>query len=1161
MSASSTVSNSYVNNNSWLQPKGHGLSSSTTSSSSSCSQQPTTSNKKSGMTIPNGTGNRRPSKIQPQQQDGFARSTASSRSRAGTTGADDSGVTQNAIYEAFAQAEKQLDTITTKQRRPSDLRRKSLAETSARRRSSRVGDSSTLATGTTPPTASSGAAGMLSPPQRTRAQSLAVVSNTRRRSTTTTTTTTRKSQPPSSSLLNPHNQQDKAKTSTITNRPPLHTSSNKTTSSPSCSDHPPPPTQPDSLVTAADRPEPGLVRLSDVLQNTLAVERQRAKEGLSKQLDTTTKTIGDPPSSSTDFSHRHQQLASEKSSADIIYHAKRRLTTAHQHDTEATPKTAMQSSLERRASLMAYVRQRPNDTQPSPQSPDTPPVASTSLARRTQQRASLSLKSQASPRQSPIPQPQQQQRKKSLQPIVTTCPSSSSSSSASTHVRVRKKSMATNDPPTPASLARRRRSRTESLKDGIPIIASPTTTPRSKKKSLSAQEAATAAAASAAISAANKPSNGKKPMVPPPTYTRKRGKTLPGNLAKPPVIQPIVQLPPMKMEPIQMALPEKQPKKASGDEETTISKKKTPVTPRQQRRSSTAATPNKKKVSPNLISTSRRPSMPQLSSSSARKLSISVAKQGGWYTYGDHQTPTSPGLTATATAAAATTTRRTPTTMAARKQAMLGRKNSLGNPATGSSAMVLPDQDTTPVDKESSRAMSLHAQLQAMVAQHTTTAAAAATTSPRLLTTTARQTQLDDHRLRTHRLSEPFLYAHNDPFDATPPTPKSAPMACQLYGGTHLSSFERQQEIQAYSNAIYFVGSTSGVKASHYRGHLNHGFDDERGDYLILRGDHLAYRYEILDELGKGSFGQVVKCFDHKTNTSVAIKLIRNKRRFHEQALMEVKILKDLVEWDPDDGHHNVRMTDYFYFRNHLCIVCECLSINLYEFIKKYEYKGFAVSLIKRFAVQLLRSLCLLYDHDVIHCDLKPENILLKHPAKSTIKVIDFGSSCFTNEKMYTYIQSRFYRAPEIILGTTYNTAIDMWSFGCILAELYTGIPIFPGETEQEQLACMMEVLGLPPMALMETCSRRKLFFDTYHRPRPVINSRGKTRVVGSKTLASVLRCSDHHEPLFLDFIQSCLQWDPDQRLSPYDALQHPWFTTSSAKPTPPPAPVVVVPT
>ncbi len=77
-------------------------------------------------------------------------------------------------------------------------------------------------------------------------------------------------------------------------------------------------------------------------------------------------------------------------------------------------------------------------------------------------------------------------------------------------------------------------------------------------------------------------------------------------------------------------------------------------------------------------------------------------------------------------------------------------------------------------------------------------------------------------------------------------------------------------------------------------------------------------------------------------------------------------------------------------------------------------------------------------------------------------KLIDFGSSCFETEKLYTYIQSRFYRAPEIILGLNYNTQIDMWSFGCLLFELYTGQPIFPGESEHDQLLCMMEILGAP---------------------------------------------------------------------------------------------------
>ena len=91
------------------------------------------------------------------------------------------------------------------------------------------------------------------------------------------------------------------------------------------------------------------------------------------------------------------------------------------------------------------------------------------------------------------------------------------------------------------------------------------------------------------------------------------------------------------------------------------------------------------------------------------------------------------------------------------------------------------------------------------------------------------------------------------------------------------------------------------------------------------------------------------------------------------------------------------------------------------------------------------------------------------------IKVIDFGSSCYEDERMYTYVQSRFYRSPEVILGMEYTTAIDMWSLGCLLAELYSGYPLFPGENETEQLACIMELCGLPPPNVQG--SRYRTFF------------------------------------------------------------------------------------
>ncbi|KAF2670155.1 hypothetical protein BT63DRAFT_371494 [Microthyrium microscopicum] len=370
--------------------------------------------------------------------------------------------------------------------------------------------------------------------------------------------------------------------------------------------------------------------------------------------------------------------------------------------------------------------------------------------------------------------------------------------------------------------------------------------------------------------------------------------------------------------------------------------------------------------------------------------------------------------------------------------------------------------------------------------------------------------------------------------------PKDRVSPSQAIQMVNLNIFERG-EIIDYKE-VYFCGTRNAKKiiGNADQASTNFGYDDERGDYNIKFGDHLSYRYEVVDLLGKGSFGQVVRCIDHKTGGLVAIKIIRNKKRFHQQALVEVNILQKLREWDPENKHSMINFTQSFYFRGHLCISTELLGINLYEFIKAYEFKGFPIVLIRRFTKQILSSLVLLKSKRVIHCDLKPENILLAHPLHSEIKVIDFGSSCFENEKVYTYIQSRFYRSPEVILGMSYGIPIDMWSLGCILAELLSGYPIFPGENEQEQLACIMEIFGPPEKHLIEKSSRKKLFFDSMGKPRVTVSSKGRRRRPSSKTLQSAIKCDDE---AFLDFLSACLRWDPDKRLKPEQAMQHEFIT------------------
>ncbi|XP_036321740.1 dual specificity tyrosine-phosphorylation-regulated kinase 2 [Rhagoletis pomonella] len=353
------------------------------------------------------------------------------------------------------------------------------------------------------------------------------------------------------------------------------------------------------------------------------------------------------------------------------------------------------------------------------------------------------------------------------------------------------------------------------------------------------------------------------------------------------------------------------------------------------------------------------------------------------------------------------------------------------------------------------------------------------------------------------------------------------------------------EELKVYKEIWYFGQNASkNYNKTTTNGTANAGFDDDNGNYKIIEHDHIAFRYEILEVIGKGSFGQVIRAMDHKTNTYVAIKIIRNKRRFLNQAVVELNILDELREKDADGSHNVIHMLDYTYFRKHLCITFELLSLNLYELIKKNNYNGFSMSLIRRFCNSIVKCLRLLYKENIIHCDLKPENILLKQRGSSSIKVIDFGSSCYVSRKIYTYIQSRFYRSPEVILGLQYGTAIDMWSLGCILAELYTGFPLFPGENEVEQLACIMEVIGLPPKDLIANATRRRLFFDSRGAPRCTTNSKGRKRLPGGKSLSQILFCQDRY---FINFLQRCLEWDPAERMTPEEAAHHEFLQLSSS--------------
>lgn len=270
------------------------------------------------------------------------------------------------------------------------------------------------------------------------------------------------------------------------------------------------------------------------------------------------------------------------------------------------------------------------------------------------------------------------------------------------------------------------------------------------------------------------------------------------------------------------------------------------------------------------------------------------------------------------------------------------------------------------------------------------------------------------------------------------------------------------------------------------KGVKNDGYDNEDSDYILYVNDILGSeeaghknRYLILDVLGQGTFGQVVKCQNLRTQEVVAVKVIKNKTAYFNQSMMEVSVL-DLLnqKLDKNDDHHLLRLKDTFIHRQHLCLCFELLSVNLYELIKQNQFRGLSTTLVRVFAQQLLNGLTLLNKARLIHCDLKPENILLKNLESPIIKIIDFGSACDERQTVYTYIQSRFYRSPEVLLGLPYSSAIDMWSLGCIVVELFLGLPLFPGSSEYNQVSRITEMLGLPPTWMLEMGKQSGEFFE-----------------------------------------------------------------------------------
>ncbi|KAM5172178.1 homeodomain-interacting protein kinase 2 isoform 2-T2 [Mantella aurantiaca] len=356
----------------------------------------------------------------------------------------------------------------------------------------------------------------------------------------------------------------------------------------------------------------------------------------------------------------------------------------------------------------------------------------------------------------------------------------------------------------------------------------------------------------------------------------------------------------------------------------------------------------------------------------------------------------------------------------------------------------------------------------------------------------------------------------------------------------------------------------------------NSGSNSE-GDYQLVQHEVLCSMtntYEVLEFLGRGTFGQVVKCWKRGTNEIVAIKILKNHPSYARQGQIEVSILARLSTESADDFNF-VRAYECFQHKNHTCLVFEMLEQNLYDFLKQNKFSPLPLKYIRPVLQQVATALMKLKSLGLIHADLKPENIMLVDPSRQPyrVKVIDFGSASHVSKAVCsTYLQSRYYRAPEIILGLPFCEAIDMWSLGCVIAELFLGWPLYPGASEYDQIRYISQTQGLPAEYLLSSGTKTTRFFNRdgdspypLWRLKTPEDHESETGIKSKEARKYIFNCLDDMAQVkvnmtsdlegsdmlvekadrreFIDLLKKMLTIDADKRITPIETLNHPFVT------------------
>eukprot|EP00928_Gymnodinium_smaydae_P021756 TRINITY_DN18524_c0_g1_i1.p1 TRINITY_DN18524_c0_g1~~TRINITY_DN18524_c0_g1_i1.p1 ORF type:complete len:576 (+),score=111.45 TRINITY_DN18524_c0_g1_i1:58-1728(+) len=328
-------------------------------------------------------------------------------------------------------------------------------------------------------------------------------------------------------------------------------------------------------------------------------------------------------------------------------------------------------------------------------------------------------------------------------------------------------------------------------------------------------------------------------------------------------------------------------------------------------------------------------------------------------------------------------------------------------------------------------------------------------------------------------------------------------------------------------------------------------------------------RYAVQRSIGEGSFGRVLQCTDRTTGDTVAVKIVKNLKRYCEHAQAEAEILREIARRDPKRQSRCVQLLDRFlHVGFHYCLVFEMLGWTLRDLLKASDNTGLLVRDIRLIGLQLLQCLAFLHNVGFTHTDLKCTNVMLRDmqsdvvplprstsgettrtPSKCEISLIDFGSAVFKDEsRRRSNVGARHYRAPEVLLDLPWDEKVDLWSTGCVLLNLYIGARPFPLLDRTEHLVAMERVLG---STLPSAMGKAALSAATGPPMGLNLDERGRLAWPGDagvQAIERVERCAplaDQLAPQHLSLVRlltELLRLDPKRRITAKEALLQPFF-------------------